>query len=252
MTNYVVETPSFTLSDQERSRLDLLEAMVVESSHKLGAALFTIHNEKLYREYGTWESYCLQRFKFSRFTVDRHLSAYKEAQLLSNFTKHTDVQDKVDQLDQKSLLASKNSGLTREQKENALLGSVGPDGNVNNQGFRDGLDQQRNPQDLQKLDRVRVRSAHNVIERYRGRQGYIKSISGNAYTVVLDPTESEGSDTVVFIESELELISRADPASTPKRPSQSEMLATAIALLQRVRDEGVSGVCEDIGEFLRG
>jgi hypothetical protein len=79
-------TLSDVLSDAERTELTRLEAIITPKKDtfiEVGNALLTIRERKLYREFGTWETYCEQRWGFSRQQSDRLMYAAPLGALLS-------------------------------------------------------------------------------------------------------------------------------------------------------------------------
>lgn len=55
-----------SLTSQEREWLVECEQAIERGFQQIGAALKFIHDNRLYKEYGTWEDYCQERWQLSR------------------------------------------------------------------------------------------------------------------------------------------------------------------------------------------
>lgn len=82
----IIPDEACALTSDERAELSRLEAIIEpkkQSFIDVGNALLEIRERRLYREVGTWEVYCAQRWGFSRQQSDRLMGAAPVADTVS-------------------------------------------------------------------------------------------------------------------------------------------------------------------------
>lgn len=67
----MIADQQLTLSPIERSTLERCESRIEAGFDQIGTALLEIRDKRLYREYGTWQQYCDERWKKTARRIDQ-------------------------------------------------------------------------------------------------------------------------------------------------------------------------------------